>query len=117
MPEKKRRSPARLLAPIALVAFAVALLLVLGGSEAGNGDDGGNGGSADSTEQTTSETATETSPDAAEQPRRRMYTVKAGDNLDLIAEKTEVPVETLQELNPEVDPQALVIGQKIKLRE
>ena len=116
MPEKKRRSPARLLAPIALVAFAVALLLVLGGSEAGNGDDGGNGGT-DSTEATTDETATETSPDEAERPRRRNYTVKAGDNLDLIAEKTGVPVETLQEINPEVDPQALVIGQTIKLRE
>ncbi len=116
MPEKKRRSPARLLAPIALVAFAVALLLVLGGSEAGNDDDGGNGG-IDSTEATTGETATETSPEEAEQPRRRMYTVKAGDNLDLIADKTGVPVEALQELNPEVDPQALVIGQTIKLRE
>ena len=117
MPEKKRRSPARLLAPIALVAFAVALLLVLGGSGAGEGDDGGNGGGTDSTEPTVSETATETSPDEAEQPRRRRYTVKAGDNLDLIAEKTGVPVETLQEINPEVDPQALVIGQTIQLRE
>jgi LysM repeat protein len=43
--------------------------------------------------------------------------VKAGDNLDLIAEKTDVPADTLQELNPEVDPQALVIGEKITLRE
>ena len=117
MPDNPRRSPARLLAPIALVAFAVALLLVLGGSETGNGDDGGNGGSTGSTEPTTSETATETSPDEAERPRRRNYVVKAGDNLDLIAETTGVPVETLQEINPEVDPQALVIGQTIKLRE
>ena len=42
---------------------------------------------------------------------------KAGDNLGSIAEKTQVPIETLQELNPELDPQALVSGQKIKLKE
>ena len=118
MPDKPRRSPAHLLAPIALVAFAVALLMVLGGSGSGGGEDAGNGANgADSAEPTTAETATETSPDEAAQPRKRAYTVKAGDNLDLIAEKTGVPVDTLGELNPEVDPQALVIGQKIKLRE
>ena len=34
-----------------------------------------------------------------------------------IAEKTGVSVERLQELNPELDPQALLSGQKINLRE
>ena len=43
--------------------------------------------------------------------------MKTGDNLGSIAEKTKVPIETLQELNPELDPQALVSGQKIKLKE
>ena len=50
-------------------------------------------------------------------PRRRTYTVKTGDTLGLIAEKTGVSVERLQELNPELDPQALLSGQKITLRE
>ncbi|HEX5909838.1 MAG TPA: LysM domain-containing protein, partial [Thermoleophilaceae bacterium] len=50
-------------------------------------------------------------------PKPATYSVKAGDNLGSIAEKTQVPVETLQELNPELDPQALVAGQKIKLKE
>ncbi len=45
------------------------------------------------------------------------YTVQAGDNLGAIAEETGVPVETIEELNPELDPQALVTGQEIKLRE
>jgi len=117
MPDKTRRSPARLLAPLALAAFVIALLLVLGGAGAGGGDDGASGErGADSTESTATET-TEASPETPEQPRKRAYTVKAGDNLDLIAEKTGVPVDTLGELNPEVDPQALVIGQKITLRE
>ena len=43
--------------------------------------------------------------------------MKTGDTLGAIAEKTGVDVEKLQELNPELDPQALVSGQKIKLRE
>jgi LysM repeat protein len=43
--------------------------------------------------------------------------VKTGDTLGSIAERTGVDVETLQELNPDLDPQALVSGQRIKLRE
>ena len=48
---------------------------------------------------------------------QNVYAVKTGDTLGSIAEKTGIPVEKLQELNPELDPQALVSGQKIKLRE
>ena len=48
---------------------------------------------------------------------KKSYTVESGDTLDSIAEKTEVDVDELQTLNPDLDPQALVAGQKIKLRE
>ena len=54
-------------------------------------------------------------------PRKRrsrtVYTVKQGDTLGEISSKTGVDVETLEELNPELDPVALTPGQKIKLRE
>ena len=57
-------------------------------------------------------------------PRRRAqrsqgttYTVKTGDTLGSISEKTGVGVEQLVEFNPQLDPQALVSGQKLKLRE
>ncbi len=43
--------------------------------------------------------------------------MKTGDTLGAIAEKTGLDVETLLTLNPDLDPQALVSGQKIKLRE
>ncbi len=43
--------------------------------------------------------------------------MKTGDTLGAIAEKTGVTVERLQTLNPDLDPQALLSGQKIKLRE
>ena len=115
MPDPPNSSPARLLAPIALVAFAIALILVVGASGPGGGDDEGGGGAADTAEPAdTEDTSTTESPAGR---RKRMYVVKAGDNLDVIAEKTGVPTETLEELNPELDPFALDIGQKITLRE
>jgi len=49
--------------------------------------------------------------------RRRSYTVRAGDTLGAIAEETGVPVEELQRLNPDLDPQALGAGEKLKLRQ
>ena len=49
--------------------------------------------------------------------QRAFYSVKLNDTLGLIAEKTDVPVERLEELNPELDPQNLVVGQRIRLRE
>jgi len=109
------RSPARILAPLALLACAIALLLVVGAALGGDDDTGSGGSGAQTSEQAT--TAETTATEAPARPRPRTYTVKAGDNLDLIAEKTGVPRETLEELNPEVDPFALDIGQQITLRE
>ena len=62
-------------------------------------------------------TSPTTTTGAKPTPRRSTYTVKTGDTLGGIAEKTGVTVERLQELNPELDPQALLSGQKINLRE
>jgi LysM repeat protein len=104
------RSPARLLAPLALVACTVALFAIVLSS----GSDDSSGGSGRAASQTpTAPTRTQ----ARRVPRRATYTVKTGDTLGQIAEKTGVSVDRLQELNPELDPQALVSGQKIKLRQ
>ena len=107
----RRRSPARLIAPVALLLAAAAVLLVVQSTlEANDSDDGGgNGGQAEPT----------TAAPTTEQPatQRARYTVKLNDTLELISEKTGVSVERLQELNPELDPQALIVGQRIKLRE
>jgi LysM repeat protein len=112
MAARPEHSPARFLAPLALAGCVVALLAVVVGSE--SGDD--SGGSARTASQA------KTAPARAKQrtrraPRRSTYTVKTGDTLAGIAEKTDVSIARLQELNPELDPQALVSGQKIKLRE
>ena len=42
----------------------------------------------------------------------RSYTVKAGDTPSGIAEKVNVPLETILELNPDLDPQTLTPGHR-----
>ena len=113
MHETGRRSPARLLAPIALIVFALAIAFVVVSS----GDEGGDNGGEDSAARRDSTTSATTTTGTRDRPRRSTYTVKTGDTLGGIAEKTGVTVERLQELNPELDPQALLSGQKINLRE
>lgn len=113
MPDHTRRSPARFIAPLALLLFAAAVFAVVSG--AGSSDDGKATKPAASAERKSEGKTTTT---AAPKPRpKATYSVKAGDTLGGIAEQTGVTVERLQELNPELDPQALVSGQKIKLRE
>ena len=122
MPTQKR-TPARVLAPLALVAFGIALLLIV--ASAGGGDDESANSTASQQEQRDLELAKEKRRRQKSEQRDEgqgkvstaVYVVKTGDTLGSIAEKTGVPVEKLQELNPELDPQALVSGQKIKLRE
>lgn len=46
----------------------------------------------------------------------RQYVVKRGDALGRISRKTGVPEERLMELNPTLDPLALVPGTRINLR-
>jgi LysM repeat protein len=104
-----RRSPARLLAPLALVGFVIALLVVINGA----GSDGGSN-KADATP-AASATATPTKKQKARAKRKR-YTVKAGDTPSGIAEKTGVPLSQILELNPDLDDQTLTVGDKLKLR-
>jgi LysM repeat protein len=112
----RRGSPARLLAPIALVAFVFALIVVIGASD--TPDDSGRERDRSSGQRGQTDNAGQTT---ADEPNARVpgrfYTVKTGDTLAAIAETVGVPVERLQELNPDLDPQALVSGQKIRLRE
>jgi LysM repeat protein len=105
------RSPARFLAPLALVAFGIALFTVVTSS---------------STEPDPGEEpnrATETRPTATPNGERRerkgprRYRVKPGDTPSSIAEETGVPLEEILRLNPDLDPQTLAPGQRIKLRQ
>lgn len=109
-----RRSPARWLAPLALVLFTLALVSVVGG------------GSPDTTESanpTTAPAATTTSGEdagseetAQEGGSRKRYTVKLGDTPSQIAADNDITLEQLQKLNPDLDPQLLEPGEKIRIR-
>ena len=105
------RSPARFLAPLALVAFGIALFMIVTSSSTDPETEAPN-------------RATETRPSATpnggetrERKGPRRYTVKPGDTPSAIAEKTGVPLEEILRLNPDLDPQTLSPGQRIKLRQ
>ena len=99
-----------MLAPLALAVCAVAFLYVVFTS--GSTDNGASSGESAQTTTTPKRTTS-----TRKRGHKRTYTVKTGDTLGGIAAKTGLSVEKLQELNPQLDPQALVSGQKIKLRE
>jgi LysM repeat protein len=106
-----RRNTARVIAPLALVACGVALALVVTSFTDEKKDD-------EPKQRTTSQAGERTTTnDATPRTQRRFYRVKLNDTLGLISEKTGVAVETLQVLNPELDPQNLIVGQRVKLRE
>jgi LysM repeat protein len=111
----RRRSPARLLAPISLVVFVLALLIVIASSGTDESSDSGAGSISQQQSQQTSTTGDTTTGEPT--VSGNFYTVKTGDTLAAIAEEVGVPVTRLQELNPDLDPQALVSGQKIRIRE
>ena len=48
--------------------------------------------------------------------RRRSYLERRGDTLSAIAQRTGVSTGRLQQLNPDIDSQALQPGQRLKLR-
>jgi hypothetical protein len=119
----RRGSPLRILAPLALVGFGVALVLII--SSGGGGGGGGKGGAH------AAEKARDLGPTVGRriggssrrtrttttgQLPQTVYIVKTGDTLGGISQKTGVPITKLQDLNPGLDPSGLQTGQRIKLR-
>ena len=108
------RSPARFIAPLALVAFALALFVVVSEHHQGRRRDVWRAGRRARGDDVGLATASGGKKKNA--GRRERYTVKSGDTPSGIAEKVNVPLDTILELNPDLDPQALTPGTKIKLR-
>jgi LysM repeat protein len=106
------RSPARLLAPLALVVAAVALFAVV---TSGGGDSGSSSAETPSATATATATATKAKKSATPEKAARTYTVKPGDTPSSIAAAAGVDVDDLLAENPEASPSALTVGQKLKL--
>jgi LysM repeat protein len=108
----RRRSPARWLAPLALVTCAVAIYVVVDHELLS--DDG----AAQTTSSSTTKTATAkaaTTKRKSTKKARTTYIVKSGDSFSVIAAQVSVDVSALQDANPDVDASALHPGQKLKL--
>jgi LysM repeat protein len=90
---------------------AVALFSVVTAS--GGGDDGSNSGSSGGGPAPTA--APKKATTIKKTTGKKSYTVKAGDTPSSIAEAAGIPLDRLLELNPDIDPQALSPGQKLKL--
>ena len=105
------RSPARFLAPIALIAFAFALYSVVK-------DDSPAAPGKSNTKSGQSATPTPTAKAKKNaKKKRKTYTVKSGDTPSGIAEKYDISLDELLDLNPNLDAQTMAPGQKIKLSE
>lgn len=130
----------RYLAPAALVVAALAILITwqtsVGGDappepagqdqpaetrEEGEGEDGGgeDGGGEDGEDEGGGDPQAGGDPEAGEDAEGEgageVYTVQAGDTLSIIETETGVDVETLMELNPDANPQALQAGDELEL--
>ena len=120
MEKRTRRSPARFLAPLALIAVLVAFLAIVTGSGGGGTSTTGESStsSAAQTSTTTKKKASTTTTKKAAQREDagKTYTVQVGDTLGGIADKTGVPLQRIEELNPDVDPHAMTTGQEIRLK-
>jgi LysM repeat protein len=95
----------RVLAPLGVALVAIAVLVVIatslgGDSSNGDGGDGRGDGGGQKKERT----------------GEKVYVVEPGDTLTTISDKTGVGVDKLSRLNPDLDPQALISGERVKLR-
>jgi hypothetical protein len=101
----KRNVRLRILAPIGVAVLAAVLLIVIATSLGGSGSDddggGGKGGGKAAKERRTDD---------------KFYVVEPGDSLTKISRRTGVSVDKISQLNPDLDPQALISGQRVKLR-
>jgi len=85
----------------------VVIATTLGGGDSGTGGarSSGGSGSTQAAKQGGSEKLTP-----------KVYEVQPGDTLNAISGKTGVPVGQIEALNPGVDPQILIAGERLKLK-
>lgn len=101
---KRRSLVARVLAPLALLACAVAVFLLVSGLDSDEEPEG-------QREKTRKEQI-----QAQRQKGPETYVVQQGDTLTEIAQRTGVGVAKLERLNPQLDTATLNAGQTLKLR-
>ena len=110
MPERQSNQIARILAVAGLVVLFLLVVITVATSGGGDSDNGGGG---DDNAQVDSKGPTATGKQAVD---AGVWIVHEGDTLTQISEQTGIEIDDLVDLNPDVDPQALISGQRIALR-
>jgi hypothetical protein len=106
MPDYKPNQFVRVFAVLALIAALILVVAVVATSSGGGGDGDGNGDAHKSHITKAGQRAL----------RKGVWVVHPGDTLGAISLKTGIDQTTLQTLNPDIDPQTLLEGQRIALR-
>jgi LysM repeat protein len=104
--EKRTSVPARVLAAATLVVALVVAVVAIGGALGGGSGSGGHGNH----KRVNRQAATK------EKKVPATYVVQSGDTLIAIAHRTGVSVARIEALNPQVDPQILIAGERLKLQ-
>jgi LysM repeat protein len=107
MPDYKPNQFVRAFAVVALIAALVLVVVLVATSPGGGGGDNGDNGDSQKTH---------VSKTGARAVRKGVWIVRPGDTLGAISLKTGIDQSTLQALNPDIDPQTLLEGQRIALR-
>jgi LysM repeat protein len=98
--------PARVLAPLVLLVCVAAVLVIVQSTLR-----------ADSPSSSAGETTTTTTTSTTSRKTPKTYRVRSGDTLGGISQRVDVSVDQILKLNPDVDPQSLRAGQRLRLRE
>jgi LysM repeat protein len=104
--EKRNSAFTRIFAALALIGAVIVVVVVISSSSGGDSGSSGKGNGSGHAAKKHSQPKT----------KAASYTVQTGDTLTSIAHQTGVPVAEILKLNPEVDPQILIAGEKLKLR-
>lgn len=104
MPDYKPNHLVRALAVLALFASLVLVVVIIATSSGGSSNGDGKSGKPD------------ISKVGSKAVRKGVWIVHSGDTLGEISVKTGIDEDTLLQLNPDLDPQALLEGQRIALR-
>jgi LysM repeat protein len=107
MPDYKPNQVVRAFAVMALVAAFILVVAVVATSG------GGSGGGDDRGAQVKSKGPSKRGRSSVS---HGVWIVRSGDTLGKISEETGIDIDTLVQLNPDLDPQALLEGQRIALR-
>jgi LysM repeat protein len=104
--QKRNPALARIVAFAALVAAFLVVIVVISSSMGGDSND--RHGHATGAQKTSSHKAKANVP--------ATYVIQNGDTLTSIAHETGVSVHRIEVLNPAIDPQILISGQRLKLK-